>query len=49
MSVLEKAIVISAGVSVVLLILTNPSGTAAAGNAGSGLMTAWFKGLQCRS
>jgi len=49
MNLVEKIVVVSAGVSVVLLILTNPTGTSAAGSASSGLLTAWFKGLQGKS
>lgn len=48
MNVVEKAIAISAVASIVLIIFTNPVGTQAAGTASSGVVTAWFKGLQGR-
>lgn len=49
MNVVEKAIVISAVVVGLGLVLTNPTGTAAAGTASGNVMTAWFKGLWGKS
>lgn len=45
MSTVEKFITVSALVVAIGLIATNPSGTAAAGIAGSNFVTAWLKGL----